>query len=92
MFGIKTKIKTFLGTFCLTKDYMYGRYLFNFYNNSNSISKRNFLCNHHFYVQPSEKSKAAQIAKLIDKVEICPVQNNTFFYSIDCFKIGRAHV
>ena len=86
MFGIKTKIKTFLGTFCLTKDYMYGRYLFNFYNNSNSISKRNFLCNHHFYVQPSEKSKAAQIAKLIDKVEICPVQNNTFFYSIDCFK------
>ncbi len=43
------------------------------------LVKRNFLCNHHFYVQPSEKSKAAQIAKLIDKVEICPVQNNTFF-------------
>ena len=37
------------------------------------------------YCRPQD-SKAAQIAKLLQKVDIQPAENKSFFYSIDCFK------
>lgn len=38
------------------------------------------------YVQPWCKNKATQIAGLLKRVELAPVDNQTFFYSIDVFK------
>lgn len=38
------------------------------------------------YVQPQKNNKALQMVELIKKVDILPVKNKSFFYSIDYFK------
>ena len=39
-----------------------------------------------FYLERYCKSKAQQIFKLLQKIEICPVDSSILFYSIDCMK------
>lgn len=60
-----------------------------YYANANrSVSQFDFFRQHlkQFYMQPQKDSKAKQIQSLLDKVDLLPVDNKTFYYSLDCFK------
>lgn len=86
MFGVKTKLKRYIKTLPVVRDYAYGSYLYQFYSNSFSESKKEFLKTHKFYVQPLSNNKSEQLSNLLSKVEIIPTENGTFFYSIDVYK------
>ena len=48
-----------------------------------------FLRDHgrQLYFCAKNGSKAEQIARLLDKIDIQPVENRSFFYSLDCYKV-----
>ena len=73
----------------VAKDYAYGVILYRkFGRNEQARGRIRFLREHgrQFYLERLRRSKARQIAKLLQKVDICPVENSSFFYSIDCLK------
>ena len=91
--NIKQMVKDSAKRVCFTtpvvKDYVYGVKLYRKYSRcpeSQGLAhylrqEGRRLC----YVR-MQGSKAEQIAKLLQKVDIRPVDNSRFFYSIDCFK------
>ena len=70
------------------KNVIYARQLYKYYVNSYDIGKLKFLYKNFFkiYIQKPCNNKAEQIVKVINKLDIVPSKNKTFFYSIDCFK------
>lgn len=79
------------------KDYAYGRKVYRKYKRiGQDVGLVGFLLENgsQFYYCPKSGSKAEQIARLLRHVDICPVENNSFFYSLDCYKMleNRCHV
>lgn len=71
------------------KNLQHGIMLHPYYANfDKNISRRQFLLNNirKFHLEAPKRSKAKQIASLLNKVELLPVENDSFYYSIDCFK------
>ena len=89
---IKTTIKDVLFRIPIAGNMFYG-YLFcrkknkALGNASPLRSERSFS---KFYIQTGGKSKAEQIAKLFDKIDIAPVDSKSFFYSLDFYKAVEA--
>lgn len=75
--------------FSLGRKILLGVDLSKFYGACNPAEAnwKNFTAKHYkkMYVQPIGKSKAAQIAGLLNRVALDPVKNDTFYYSIDVF-------
>lgn len=90
---IKRMAKKIFKKIPIIKSYCYGRSIYRKMLrgqtvNSNSIQ---FFINHHaqyFEVSPLG-SKSSQVCKLIRKLDIKPIENGSFFYTIDCFKTIR---
>lgn len=85
---IKRRVKIGLEKLPVSRNIMWGNTLHQWYKRNHSIGKREFLIQNRksFWVQPTGKNKALQIEKLLDKIDIVPIENTTFFYSIDCYK------
>lgn len=72
------------------KDYAYGRKVYRKYKRTEQgIGLVGFLLKNgsRFYYCPKSGSKAKEISRLLRHVDICPVENNSFFYSLDCYKM-----
>ncbi len=86
---IKRGIKRLVYSMPVMKNYVYGWKLWQKYKRIERDSKlaRFLLANSsHFYYCPQRKSKAEQTERLLRRVEIPPVENKSFFYSLDCYK------
>lgn len=73
----------------IVKNYAYGIILYRrFGRNGQTKNRLQFLKEYGFqlYLERHCHSKARQIARLLQKIEICPVESSVFFYSIDCMK------
>lgn len=72
----------------ITRNLLWGHKLYKYYKNVNAISEIKFLSVNFkkLYVQKKCNNKSAQIIQLIQNIDIVPIDNSTFFYSIDCFK------
>lgn len=73
----------------VVKDYAYGRKVYWKYKRiGQALSLPNFLAVNgpHFYYCPQSENKTEQIARLLRRVDIRPVENSSFFYSVDCYK------
>lgn len=71
------------------KDYVYGRKVYRKYKRTGQVSSlASFWAANgsRFYYCPQSGSKAEQIARLLERVDIQPVENDSFFYSLDCYK------
>lgn len=71
------------------KNVLYGRQMYRKYGERLGIgSCAEFLLKNRsrLYLSRNGRSKAKQIAELLKHVNICPVDNESFFYSIDCYK------
>lgn len=90
---VKKAVKRMVYGIPVAKDYAYGVTLYRKYRrDGHSEDRIHFLREHasQFYLERACADKAAQIARLLRKVDICPVENNTFFYSLDCLKTADA--
>lgn len=87
----KNKIKKDLSKLPIIRNILWGNSLYKLYKRNHSISRINFLIQNRkkFWVQPVSRNKALQIAAFLDRVDIVPVENRSFFYSLDCFKTVR---
>ena len=86
---IKKIIKQVLFSVPVVKNYIYGIRLAPRYIRSgdmNCVSQ--FVCKFHrqLYLERIHHIKGHQIGALICKIDIHPIKNDSFFYSIDCFK------
>lgn len=86
--GLKSRLYSLLKRLPYTKDVLYGDFLYTYYKREFKVDKRDFIKENirKFYLQDKSELKGHQIRKLVSKVDICPVENNMFFYSVDCFK------
>lgn len=76
----------------LVKNYAHGSILYRKYNRTGKAHGRGAFLREfgpRLYLEPERRSKAGQIYRLLERVDIRPVQDNTFFYSIDCMKTVR---
>ena len=90
---VKKTVKQMVYGIPVVKDYAYGVTLYRKYRRDGHSGDRiHFLREHasKFYLERARADKAAQIARLLRKVDICPVENDTFFYSLDCLKTADA--
>lgn len=78
-----TVFKTAMG-----KKLLFCRELYFQYSRKHKISFKAFLLGNFkkVYIQKQCKQKHKEVVRLIDKLDIAPISNATFFYSIDCFK------
>ncbi len=84
----KKLIKSFMFKTPIMKDYLWAFKLYKKYMRfpeSQSLASYLLLHHSHFYLCPDLGSKAKQVARLLQHIDIQPV-DNYFFYSIDCFK------
>lgn len=84
LYNIKNKLKkTSWG-----KKIEWGNLLYQYHNNEVHMKKYRFYLKNYsrLVCQKNEDDKAEQIAKLLSKVDICSMKNESFFYSVDCFK------
>lgn len=92
---IKNGIKSLVYSMPVMKNYVYGRKLWQKYKRTGCDSNLvHFLVANgpYFYYCPQLGSKAKQTKRLLRRVEIRPVENNSFFYSLDCYKtLGNRH-
>ena len=91
--SMKRKVKDCVKRVCyatpVVKDYVYGVRLYRkFSRSAQRAGLPRFLLREgrRLYFCRVQESKAEQIAKLLQKVDIHPVDSNSFFYSPDCFK------
>lgn len=91
--GVKTKLRQCVKGIVYhapgLKNYVYGRRLYKKYRRCDeNLNLGNFLRANgpRFYYCPQSGSKAGQIARMLDRVDIQPVENGSFFYSLDCYK------
>ena len=70
------------------KKMLYGYKLYNSYKRVENISFLGFAREFFglLYIQPLQANKGSQIRALLNKVDLCPVDSSSFYYSIDCFK------
>lgn len=91
--NIKTKeqLKKILINAPVFDRYFYAGKLYNNYNKINSVDKNVFIKRNWKKIKIVRKknNKSIQIEKLLQNVDIVPIKNNSFFYSIDCFKCLR---
>ncbi len=76
----------------IIRNYVYGNRVYRKYIRSFKSTRRvDFLISDRkfVYLFPVKKGKAYQLAKLFRLVQICPVENRSFFYSIDCCKAAE---
>lgn len=86
------KIKKNIKKLPKIKEILLLRSLYKHYKNENTVvSFLNFMIQNIgvVSVQSQEQNKVVQIEKLIKKVDILPLENKNFFYSIDYFKIAE---
>ena len=88
MQSIKGSIYQTLRTIPFTKNIMHGVVLYPAYACEFKESRRDYIKNNYyrFEVINSNKDKYFQIQELLNQVDIEPVENDSFFYCIDCFK------
>lgn len=85
---MKKKVKQLIKKIPLVEKYLWGNHLYHFYFNSHKISKRRYWLKFYNDIEyiGEQKSKCIQLKLLIRDIRITPVDNDSFFYSIDCFK------
>lgn len=92
---MKSSIREIVHSVPVVKDYVYGRKVYRKYERISKDSKLiSFLLANgsRFYYCPRRGSKAEQIDRLLRRVDIQPVENSSFFYSLDCYKtLGNRH-
>ena len=92
---VKSCIREIVYSAPVMKDYAYGQKLYRKYKRiSKDSNLAGFLLANgsRFYYCPKSASKAEQIARLLRRVDIQPVENSSFFYSLDCYKtLGNRH-
>ena len=86
----KMMIKRFVKRAPIMKDYFLGKCIHKKMCRDHNIDGNafQFYLNHHdqlLNVLPCRK-KSLQICKLLTKLDIDPIENDSFFYTIDCFK------
>lgn len=90
--GFKKNVSTCLKKLPVLPNIHYGWKIYGPYCLEHKVKKVKFMSANlgKFYVQKEYSSKSVQIGKLLKKVDINPVSDNMFFYSIDCFKTLKA--
>lgn len=85
---MKKELKAAIKRIPICKKILYTRFIYRFYHNSYDISESKFILNFfdRIYTQRILSNKAEQVVRLMNKIDIVPAENETFFYSIDCFK------
>lgn len=85
---IKRRAKISLEKLPVSRNIMWGNTLYGWYKRNHSIGRKEFMIQNRkrFWVQPTGKNKALQIERLLERIDIAPIENTTFFYSIDCYK------
>lgn len=65
------------------------RYTYPKYSRAHDIKQVDYIIKFWkcFYYANYSENKVEQIGKLLERIDIDPVESNLFFYSIDCFKI-----
>ena len=89
---LKRIVKWCLKKMPVTKDYIYGRELYMKYRRVyKDKTCLQFLKEHHadFLEVVPYVNKNMPVGKLLKKTDIRPVENQSFFYTIDCFKTIR---
>ena len=90
---VKRAVKQTLYAVPVVRDYTFGAVLYQKYRRDRqACSLSDFLKSYasQFHLERVRQSKASQIVSLLRKIDICPVENSTFFYSIDCMKSAAA--
>lgn len=73
----------------IVRDYVSGYRLYPKYARcEKAYTKERFFQEHRrqFCCEPLGKSKTKQLSRFLSKVDICPADNDTFLYSLDCMK------
>lgn len=86
---VKQIVKRALYSAPFAKECLYGMHLAGKYERNSTGKQRlkfSFANRKQLYLERTQGSRARQIASLVGKINICPVNNASFFYSIDCFK------
>ena len=88
MKGARARIRKVLKKSPVTRNIMWGNTIYHNYRRGNPIKRKDFLVKNRkkFWIQPLQDSKVIQFAKFIEKIDIAPCDNDTFFYSVDCYK------
>lgn len=80
--------KDFIKRTIVRKKFEWGKSLYKNYTNIHKISKAKYMMSFwpEFYVESAQNNKTKQLCLLIENVDFRPIENNRFFYSIDCLK------
>ena len=84
----KALIKRIAWNTFVIKDILFGRMLYAKYRRTNPCGLGKFLSSHikDLSFIPGRKSVPERFAELLDIINIRPINNSLYFYSIDCFK------
>ena len=85
---LKNILRHLMSRTAFTRNLFWARQLHKKYSREHKIGYIAFLLKNagRFYVQKKNANKAIQLEKLFCKVALVPVENEEFFYSIDCYK------
>lgn len=89
---LKSVIKKLTKNMPIAKDLLYGKALYEKYCRIDSCGLFRFLLKYQSNIKiiAGKKTINEKITKLLKTIDVCPVKNNIFFYSIDCFKSIRS--
>ena len=77
---MKKELKAAIKKIPVCRKILYTRFIYKFYHNSYDISKNKFFSKYfdRIYIQRILSNKAEQIVSLINKVDIVPVENDSY--------------